>query len=89
MGLRKLPQLRAFVKFIDCLLGEVKAATNVHSFKPALFPPAPHGAGGNAYLFAPRIQTDNRPEMLFGLHNEIVSHFIERNRAEAKLKNRF
>ena len=66
--LRKLSQLRPFIKFVDGFLRQIQAATDVDRFEPALFAPAPEGAGRNANLFAPRIEADDRFGLIFRSH---------------------
>jgi hypothetical protein len=86
MSLGKFAQFRPFVKFVDGFLGEIKAATDVHGFEPAFFPPAPDGAGSNAHLLAPGIQADDCSELLLCFHSAIVSHSFERNETRSEFK---
>jgi hypothetical protein len=60
------------MEFIDGGLRQIKATGDIHGFEPALFAPAPEGAGGHAQFFAPRIQTDDRARVILGCHNDLI-----------------
>ncbi len=89
VDLGKFAKFRPFVKFVDGLLGEIQSATDVDRFEPAFFAPAPDGAGGDAHFFAPRIQADDRSELLFDFHDAIISYLVEWEMAGSGLDDRF
>jgi len=79
VDLGKFTELGAIIKFVNGFLCEIKAATDVDGFEPALFAPAPSGAGGNVYLPSPLVQTDDCSGLLFDLHDANVSDSSEWN----------